>query len=400
MDPKKLAEEILEQLFPQQEVVNEESEEDEEEEVDEDEGEEEEVESDEGEEETAEPAQSNQSKETKGGTAAKNQASVAMKPSMASAASTGTTSVGGVVDASGKGNQPFPGVAPAQEFQVTNVNAAANQATLNMKPSFAAVEMPGFNKAQVQEDVKTLFGADVSEEFLNKASSLYEASLTTNLQVISEQMANIFEEKLAESTLAVAEELENKVNDYLTYVVEEWVKENQLAVDNGLRTEIAENFIQGLKNLFVESYIEVPENKTDVFEEMSTEIESLETRVNEEIEKNVALAEKVSLLEAVKVFEEETKALKSIDVENLRKLAENVEFSNTEDFRSKVKILVENYTKAKTSSTKATPKKEEAQSVGEVIDTLMEETEANEEQQFISESIKLYSDILGRTVQG
>ena len=149
MDPKKLAEEILEQLFPQQEVVNEESEEDEEEEVDEDEGEEEEVEGDEGEEETAEPAQSNQSKETKGGTAAKNQASVAMKPSMASAASTGTTSVGGVVDASGKGNQPFPGVAPAQEFQVTNVNAAANQATLNMKPSFAAVEMPGFNKAQV-----------------------------------------------------------------------------------------------------------------------------------------------------------------------------------------------------------------------------------------------------------
>jgi hypothetical protein len=269
-----------------------------------------------------------------------------------------------------------------------------------MKPSFAAVELPGLNKTQVQEDVKTLFGAEVSEEFLTKATSLYEASINTNLQTITEQMANIFEEKLAESVVQISEELENKVNDYLSYVVEEWVKENELAVDNGLRTEIAENFIQGLKNLFVESYIEVPEDKTDVFEEMVTELESLETRINEEMEKNVALSEKVALLEAVKVFEEETKSLKSIDAENLRKLAENVEFSSADDFRSKVKILVENYTKAKSSSPKATPSKEETTNVGQVIDTLMEETESNEENQYINESIKLYSDILGRTVQG
>jgi len=399
MDPKKLAEEILEQLFPQQEVVNEEADEEEDyEEEDEGEGEEEEG----AEHEAKEPAGHEQAETSKGGTAAKNQASVSMKPSMASASVPSAPShAAGTQDLSGRGVQPFPGGgAEPQTLQVTNTNAAANQATLNMKPSFAAVELPGLNKTQVQEDVKTLFGAEVSEEFLTKATSLYEASINTNLQTITEQMANIFEEKLAESVVQISEELENKVNDYLSYVVEEWVKENELAVDNGLRTEIAENFIQGLKNLFVESYIEVPEDKTDVFEEMVTELESLETRINEEMEKNVAISEKVALLEAVKVYEEERKSLKSIDAENLRKLAENVEFSSSHDFRSKVKILVENYTKAKSSSPKVTPSKEETTNVGRVIDTLMEETESNEENQYINESIKLYSDILGRTVQG
>lgn len=402
MDPKKLAEEILDELFPQQEVVNEESDEDEE---DEEEGEEE----DEGEEETEEteesPSQQEKepaSKEAKGGNAGKNQASLNMKPSMASASTPSAPSTAsGTQDLSGKGVQPFPGGGQQpQTLQVTGVSAESNRATLNMKPSFAGVQMPTLDKSKVQEDVKILFGADVSEEFVEKASSLYEASLNTNIKAITEQMANIFEEKLAEETVKIVEGLEEKVNDYLSYVVEEWVKENQLAVDSGLRTEIAENFIEGLKNLFVESYIEVPEEKTNIFDEMVQAIENLETRVNEEMEKNVSLNEKIALLEATKIFEEETKSLKSIDAENLRKLAENVEFSNTNDFRSKVKILVENYTKSKTSASKSTNNTENSKNVGQVIDTLMETVESNEEQQYVNESIKLYSDILGRTVQG
>jgi hypothetical protein len=392
MDPKKLAEEILDELFPQQEVVNEEADEEEEDEGDEDEGDE-----DEGEEEAT------PKKETgaKGGNANKNQASLSMKPSMASASTPSAPGqASSTQDLSGKGVQPFPGGgAEPQTAQVTNVSAESNRATLNMKPSFAGVQMPSLNKEKVQEDVKTLFGADVSPEFVEKASSLYEASLNTNLQAITEQMSNLFEERLAEEVQEIAEGLETKINDYLTYVVEEWVKENQLAVDNGLRTEIAENFISGLKNLFVESYIEVPEDKTNIFDEMVNAIENLETRVNEEMERNISLSEKIALLEATKVFEEETKSLKSIDVENLRKLAENVEFSSTEDFRSKVKILTENYTQTKNAASKSTPKKEET-NVGQVIDTLMETAETNEENQYINESIKLYSDILGKTVQG
>jgi hypothetical protein len=379
MDPKKLAEEILNQLFETEELV----EAKETEEGEEEEGEEEETE-EEGEEE---------GEEEEGKTS--NASTLKMKSSP-------TQSAGGskgAVDFSGKGNQPWPGVGAAQEFQTTGVSAEANRATREMKPSFAGVEMPPLNKEKVQEDVKTLFGADVSEEFVEKASSLYEASLNTNLQSITEQMANLFEEKLAEQTMMVAEELENKINDYLSYVVEEWINENELAVENGLRTEIAESFIEGLKNLFVESYIEIPEDKTNIFDEMTDAIENLETRVNEEMERNISLREKVALLEATAAFEEETKSLKSIDVQNLRKLAENVEFSSVEDFRSKVKVLVENYSKAKSSPVKS-EKTAENTAVGAVIDNLMEEAEQNEEQQFINESIKMYSDVLGRTLEG
>jgi len=382
MDPKKLAEEILEQLFSQQEEIVEEQENEEEEE---------------GEEESEEGEEENNQEEPKSSST-----SNAKTLEMKSAPAAGSTSAGkkGAVDASGKGNVYFPQVGGGeQEFETTGVSAQANQATLNMKPSFAGVQMPSLNKEKVQEDVKTLFGADVSEEFVEKASSLYEASLNTNLQSITEQMANLFEEKLAEEVAGIAGELENKINDYLSYVVEEWVTENQLAVDNGLRTEIAESFIEGLKNLFVESYIEVPQDKTNIFDEMTTAIETLETRVNEEMEKNISLREKVALLEATAAFEEETSSLKAIDVENLRKLAENVEFSSVEDFRSKVKVLVENYSKAKSAPVKVEKTAETAQ-VGAVIDTLMEETHSNEEQQFANENIKLYANVLGRTLEG
>jgi len=381
MDPKKLAEEILNQLFETEELVEaKETEEEGEEYEGEEEGNEEEETDEEGEEEEGKTS---------------NASTLSMKSSP-------TQSAGGskhAVDFSGKGNQPWPGVGAAQEFQTTGVSAEANRATRAMKPSFAGVEMPSMNKEKVQEDVKTLFGADVSEEFIEKASSLYEASLNTNLQSITEQMANLFEEKLAEQTMMVAEELENKINDYLSYVVEEWINENELAVENGLRTEIAESFIEGLKNLFVESYIEIPEDKTNIFDEMTDAIENLETRVNEEMERNISLREKVALLEATAAFEEETKSLKSIDVQNLRKLAENVEFSSVEDFRSKVKVLVENYSKAKSTPVKSV-KTAENTAVGAVIDNLMEETEQNEEQQFINENIKMYSDVLGRTLEG
>lgn len=405
MDPKKLADEILEQLFPQNEELFEEKDE---EEGEEEEGEESEDEGedyeDEGEDEGAdeEPAQSQSTgSESKGGNAGKNQASVSMKPSMASAGTGGATSTGNAVqDAHGGTPTPVNGKPAFQTTEVTNVNAGANQATLQMKPSFAGVELPSLNKAQMQEEVKTLFGADVSDEFVDKAAALYEASINTNLQAITEQMASIFEERLAESVVQVAEELESNISDYLSYVVQEWITENKLAVDNGLRTEIAENFIEGLKNLFAESYIEVPEDKQNAFDELVDAVETLETRVNEELQTNIALSEKIALLEAQAVFADETKTLKAIDAENLRKLAENVEFSSTEDFRSKVKLLVENYTKVKSTPTKIAEKPADAKNVGQVIDTLMEETDNNPEQVFVNDNIKLYSEVLGRTLQG
>lgn len=394
MDPKKLADEILEQLFPQNELVEEAQDEGDEDDYEGDDESEDEGE-DEG--EDVSDAPTSQPGAAPSGNSSRNQSSVSMKPTN-NAASNGASNP--VQDANGGTTRTVDGRPAFQTQTVTDVNSQANQATLQMKPSFAGIEMPMLNQSQMQEQVKTLFGADVSDEFITQATSLYEASLNTNLQAISEQMSYLFEEKLSEHVVDIAEQLESNVSDYLGYVVEEWVKENQLAVDNGLRTEIAENFIQGLKNLFAESYIEVPEDKTNVFDEMTDAIETLETRVNEEMKKNINLREQVSLLEAQSIFVEETKSLRAIDAENLRKLAENVEFSNSQDFRSKVKLLVENYSKVKQSPKTVSKTTDNSSAVSNVIDTLMEEVDSAPEQVFISENIKLYSDILGRTLQG
>jgi len=394
MDPKKLADEILEQLFPQNELVEEAQDE-----GDEDDYEGDDESEDEGDDESEDvsDAPTSQPGAAPSGNSSRNQSSVSMKPTN-NAASNGASNP--VQDANGGTTRTVDGRPAFQTQTVTDVNSQANQATLQMKPSFAGVEMPMLNQSQMQEQVKTLFGADVSDEFITQATSLYEASLNTSLQAISEEMSYLFEEKLSEHVVDIAEQLESNVSDYLGYVVEEWVKENQLAVDNGLRTEIAENFIQGLKNLFAESYIEVPEDKTNVFDEMTDAIEALETRVNEEMKKNINLREQVSLLEAQSIFVEETKSLRAIDAENLRKLAENVEFSNSQDFRSKVKLLVENYSKVKQSPKTVSKTTDNSSAVSNVIDTLMEEVDSAPEQVFISENIKLYSDILGRTLQG
>ena len=386
--------EILEQLFPQNELVEEAQDEGDEDDY---EGDDEGDEEGEDEGEDVSDAPTSQPGAAPSGNSSRNQSSVSMKPTN-NAASNGASNP--VQDANGGTTRTVDGRPAFQTQTVTDVNSQANQATLQMKPSFAGVEMPMLNQSQMQEQVKTLFGADVSDEFITQATSLYEASLNTSLQAISEQMSYLFEEKLSEHVVDIAEQLESNVSDYLGYVVEEWVKENQLAVDNGLRTEIAENFIQGLKNLFAESYIEVPEDKTNVFDEMTDAIETLETRVNEEMKKNINLREQVSLLEAQSIFVEETKSLRSIDAENLRKLAENVEFSNSQDFRSKVKLLVENYSKVKQSPKTVSKTTDNSSAVSNVIDTLMEEVDSDPEQVFISENIKLYSDILGRTLQG
>jgi len=384
MDAKKLAEEILNQLFPQ-ETLEEAQDDGDEGDEDDNDGE------DEGSEEEGE--------DSEGGSSLSG--SLQMKPSAASASTPngGYERVSGVMSANGKSTADQSGKG-IQEITPVGDFAAQNAASVQMKP----VSFGGVDKAKVQEDVKTLFGAEVSEEFLGQASSLYEAALNTNLQQITEEMSVLFEEKLSEEVVEITNVLQEQVNEYLAYVVEEWVKENQLAIETGLRTEIAENFIEGMKNLFSESYIEVPQDKTNVFDEMTDAIEALESRVNEEIENNLKLRETVGLLEAQAAFGEETKGLKSIDAENIKKIAENVEFSSVQDFRSKVKVLVENYTQTKKTS-KTTESKTVVQpqndAVGRAIDSLMESNEmSGDEPEVLNETIRLYSDALNRTVNG
>ena len=157
----------------------------------------------------------------------------------------------------------------------------------------------------------------------------------------TEALVEQFEEQLVEQVETVKGALVEQLDNYLSYVVQEWAKENAVAIENGLRTEIAEDFINGLKNLFVESYVEVPQDKVDMFEELSSAVDTLEGRINEEIEKNVELHKEIGLLTAQKVFAEETRGLTVLQAEKARQIAENLEYSDEDDFRNKVKTLVE-----------------------------------------------------------
>ena len=395
MDAKKIAEEIMQNLFASNEELYEA-------EQNEEEGEEEESEEEEGEEspehEQKEPAGHEEAEAKKGSvvnnTAGSVAASVSMKPTGNMASQTNAGSGTYSSDAHGRSTHDAMGKSGQFIQPVAQPGMAQSAAaTLQMKPSWAGVQMPTFDRGQMAEEVKAMFGGaeDLSEEFVNKAANLYEARLLTNLQEITEQLSEQFANKLVESVETVAATLEEQVDNYLNYVVEQWMTENKLAVEQGLRTEIAENFINGLRELFNNSYIEIPQDKVNAFDEMATAIEALESRVNEEMEKNVNLVNEMQDMKASLIFAEETEALSDLDTENMKKLVENLRFDNEETFRSNVQTLVEGYVKNKVSKPTKT--------ANTLTDSTVSEEPSNDKV-FITESVKRYAEILGRTIKG
>jgi hypothetical protein len=200
-------------------------------------------------------------------------------------------------------------------------------------------------KAQMKEDVASLFADDsnISEDFKTKAATIFEARVFDRVAQIQEQMEAEYAGMLAEALEEIKSELTEKVDDYLNYVVEQWMEENEIAIESGLRSEITEDFIAGLRNLFAENYINVPEDKVDLVEELAAKVEDLETKLNEEIETNIEY--KKALTEAFK--EQLTvgvcEGLTATQVEKLKSLAESVDFSTEEEFVEKLETLRENY---------------------------------------------------------
>ena len=209
-------------------------------------------------------------------------------------------------------------------------------------PHFEAVEA-----AELKADIAGLFeGVEVAEGFVEKATGLFEAAVVARVNSeVTKAVATLQEQTDAELK-ATKEKLAEEVDQYMTYVVEAWMKDNKLAVDAGLRTEVAEGFIKGLKDLFVESYIEVPEDKVDVLESLSTDLESTKSRLNEEIEKSIALSDKIVELERLAVLESASKGLAATDAERLVKLTEGVEFDSKEAYADKVSMIRETHFKA------------------------------------------------------
>ena len=195
----------------------------------------------------------------------------------------------------------------------------------------------------VSAQLNSIFGEELSEEFKQKATSIFEAAVIARVNSEMEKVTSRLEEQNLQQLDEFKSSLVDKVDSYLNYVVEQWMEENQLQLEAGLRTEIAEDFISGLKNLFQEHYIEVPEEKYDVMDELQTKASDLESKLNEEIEKNVTATKELAELKAAIVFEEQTKDLAATEVEKLKKLVEGVEFESENLYREKLSVIKENY---------------------------------------------------------
>jgi hypothetical protein len=203
------------------------------------------------------------------------------------------------------------------------------------------------NKEKMKEDMDALMsGEELSEEFVSKATTIFEAAVVARAEEVIAEAESALQEQFDVAVEEIKEDLAAKVDDYLNYMVEEWMKENQIAIEKGLRAEIVEDFIGGLRNLFVEHYIDIPADKVDVVEELTTKVEELEASLNEEINRGVELVKSLNEQKKIEAIYTACEGLSQTQVEKLKSLAENVEFTTEEEFASKLSTLKESYFKA------------------------------------------------------
>ena len=251
-----------------------------------------------------------------------------------------------------------------------------------------ASDLPEIN---VKEDIEALVqGEELSEDFKTKASTIFEAAVYQKVMEVStkktEELEEEYQQGLQEEIISFRDELTEKVDGYLNYVVEEWMKENELALDSSLRSEITEEFIAGLKGLFTEHYIEVPEEKVDMVENLFDRVEELETKLNTKIEENVKVTNELNEYRKNKIVEEVSNDLADTQSEKLKELTEGVsmEEGDVEDFENKVKQIKESYFPSQV-------KKDEVISEESVDSEEQKETDAK-----MSDIMKAYSKAIAR----
>ena len=200
-------------------------------------------------------------------------------------------------------------------------------------------------KKKMKEDVEALFSDDstISEEFKTKAATIFEARVLDRVQQIEEEVETKYASMLEEAVTEIKADLTTKVDDYLNYVVEQWLADNEIAIESGLRAELTEDFIAGLRNLFAEHYIDVPTEKVDLVDELAGKVEELEGKLNEEIERGVGFAK--ALVESYKneITREVCNSLTTTQIEKIKSLAESVEFSTEDEYKQKLETIRENY---------------------------------------------------------
>jgi len=210
--------------------------------------------------------------------------------------------------------------------------------------SIKEIKQISAEEVDVAEDVAAMFaGEDLSEDFTSKATTIFEAAVVSKVNEILETVTIDLEAELESEKEEIIESMTSRLDDYMEYVVEEWMKENELAVEQGIKAEIAENFMVGLRNLFAESYIDIPEEKADLVDELASKVAELEEQVNEEVEKNITTRKELAEAKKSVVLRDVCEDLTESQIVKMKSLAEGVEFDSTEDYAKKLETIKENY---------------------------------------------------------
>jgi hypothetical protein len=245
-----------------------------------------------------------------------------------------------------------PNKAPGAEDK-----SAANRSTVDMKPSAAV------GKGAWKEDIDAMFGDDLTEDFKERAEIVFEAAVNThvNLELVrlAEELEEItadleeqYEQKLEEAVDALAEETISKLDQYLDYCIENWMSDNELAIESTLRADIAENFLESLRNVFAEHYITIPDEKIDLVAEMKAELAEVKAKLNETLDAKIELQNVIDEATMEATIEEVSEGLAETQIDKLRTLAEGLEYTDADAYRRKLEIVKEQYFKTtKTHST-------------------------------------------------
>jgi hypothetical protein len=264
--------------------------------------------------------------------------------------------------------------------KTTKDTAGSNKASVGMKPSAAS---------SMKEDVAAMLnGEDLSEDFKEKATVIFEAAVTARITEITEDLEEQYNIALEEEVATIAEDLSAKVDQYMDYVVEQWMEQNQVAIEHSLKSEITENFIAKLKDLFEESHITIPEEQFDVVESLQSEMTDIQARLDAVMEENMSLKSDLSESARAKILASVTEGLAATQAEKLVALAEGVEYSSADSYRKKLEIVKENYFPAEKTSGK--------QNLLEEID----EDNAEKPKAVMSNSpVSIYAQAISRTAK-
>ena len=243
-----------------------------------------------------------------------------------------------------KEEEEVEGDVVAEDEQVTDEVVSEEETTTDEVVSEEETSEEETVEYSVEDDINALVeGEELSEEFREKAATIFEAAINSKVKGIKEELTASYEEKLVEEVASIKEELKDRVDSYLEYVADEWIAENQLAVESGLKEEMTESFISGMKSLFEEHYVTIPEDKYDVIESMVDKLDEMEGKLNEQIEKNVALNKRLAESVSDVVFAEVTDGLAQTQKDKLAGLVDNVEFESETAYREKLETLKESY---------------------------------------------------------